>query len=83
MPPIPVELDVEISSIVDNLHRRQSDLANFQIPRLKDCKENESTRQRYAAEIKEDLDAYGHHIEVDYFSFVGEEAMLIFVFLEP
>ncbi|EJC99303.1 Sec20-domain-containing protein [Fomitiporia mediterranea MF3/22] len=63
MAPIPQTLDDEIKGLIDNLNRRQKDLAEYQVPRLRGCKGPFSEQQRFAAELREDLDAFGKQIE--------------------
>ncbi|KAL5522741.1 hypothetical protein ACEPAG_8759 [Sanghuangporus baumii] len=64
MAPIPQILDDETKVLVDKLQRRERDLVEFQIPRLRDCKGPLSLQQRLAAELKEDLDAFVKQIEI-------------------
>ena len=64
MPPIPSTLGPEITSLVDNVVRRASDLSEYQIPRLRDCKGPLAIQQRYAAEVREDIDVLARQIEV-------------------
>jgi len=63
MAPIPSSLDTETINLIDNLQRRQKDLDDFQLPRLRDCRGPLSVQQKFAAELKEDLDAFGQQIE--------------------
>lgn len=64
MAPIPQTLDIETKDLIDGLYRREKDLAEFQIPRLRDCSGPFSVQQRLAAELREDLDVFGKQIEV-------------------
>lgn len=64
MAPIPTQLDEEISNSIHSLQRRQKDLAEFQIPRLRECKGPLTTQQQYAAELREDLDSFAKQVEV-------------------
>lgn len=64
MAPIPSSLDTETINLIDNLQRRQKDLNDYQVPRLRDCKGPLSVQQKFAAELKEDLNAFGQQIEV-------------------
>ncbi|KAI8969399.1 hypothetical protein BD414DRAFT_503474 [Trametes punicea] len=45
------------------MERRQKDIADFQIPRLRQCAGPLSLQQQYAAELRDDLDAFAKHIE--------------------
>lgn len=64
MAPIPQTLDIETKDLIDGLYRREKDLAEFQVPRLRDCSGPLSVQQRLAAELREDLDVFGKQIEV-------------------
>lgn len=64
MAPIPSSLNTETINLIDNLQRRQKDLDDYQVPRLRDCKGPLSVQQKLAAELKEDLNAFGQQIEV-------------------
>ncbi|KAL5498981.1 SEC20 [Sanghuangporus vaninii] len=64
MAPISQVIDDETKALIDNLQRRERDLAEFQIPRLRDCKGPLSLQQRLAAELKEDLDAFVKQVEI-------------------
>ena len=64
MAPIPLVLDDETKDLVDNLKRREKDLAEFQVPRLRQCSSSLVEQQRLAAELKEDLGSFGQYVEV-------------------
>ena len=64
MAPIPSSLDTETINLIDNLQRRQKDLDDFRVPRLRDCKGPLSLQQKYAAELREDLNTFGQQVEV-------------------
>ncbi len=64
MPPIPSTLDEDIKAQLEALERRQRDLKDFQIPRLRSFDGPLPTQQQYAAELREDIDAFARHIEV-------------------
>lgn len=64
MPPIPSTLDEQITTVIDSLRRRQKDLSEFQIPRLRTCKGPLATQQGFAAELREDLDTFSKQVEV-------------------
>lgn len=64
MPPTPIQLNNESLQLVDGLHRRQKDLVEYQIPRLRDCTGPLSTQQQLANELREDLDAFTRNIDV-------------------
>ena len=64
MPPLPSALDDETKSLIASLERRQKDLADFQIPRLRACTGPLTLQQQYAAELRDDLDLFGRQLEV-------------------
>ncbi|KAI9437239.1 Sec20-domain-containing protein [Lactarius indigo] len=63
MPPLPPTFDDATSASIASIQRRQNDLRDFQIPRLRDCTESLATQQQYAAELREDLEAVMRLIE--------------------
>ncbi|KAI0349700.1 Sec20-domain-containing protein [Trametes cingulata] len=63
MPPLPSALDEETTNLIASLERRQKDLADFQIPRLRQCTGPLTLQQQYAAELRDDLDAFARQIE--------------------
>lgn len=67
MPPLPNTYDEEVTSLIASIRRRQNDLLEFQIPRLRDCKGPLSVQQNFAAEVREDVDALARQIEVGHF----------------
>ena len=64
MAPIPRVLDDETQSLVDNLKRREKDLSEYQLPRLRGCSNSLAELERLAAELKEDLGTFGQLVEV-------------------
>lgn len=64
MPPLPSAIDEETTRAVESLNRRRKDLTTYQIPRLRECKGPLSTQQQYAAELKDDLDAFAQQVDV-------------------
>ena len=64
MPPLPLTFDDATSASIASIQRRQSDLRDFQIPRLRGCGESLATQQQYAAELREDLETVMRLIEV-------------------
>lgn len=64
MPPLPTTYDDETKTLIASIQRRQKDLTEFQIPRLRSCKGPLSVQQNFAAELREDIDALGKQIEV-------------------
>ena len=64
MPPLPVTFDDAAKALIDSLERRQRDLHEFQIPRLRSCNGPLSVQQQYAAEIREDIDVFAKQLEV-------------------
>ncbi|EMD35457.1 hypothetical protein CERSUDRAFT_96573 [Gelatoporia subvermispora B] len=63
MPPIPSTLDEQTSALIASLQRRQKDLAEFQIPRLRTCTGPLATQQQFAVELREDLDAFSRQVD--------------------
>ena len=63
MPPIPSTLDSETQASIAALQRRQTDLENFQIPRLRTCKGPLTTQQQFASELREDIDTFARELE--------------------
>jgi len=64
MPPIPTTYDDETKNLIASIQRRQKDLSELQIPRLRDCRESLAVQQNLAAELREDVDTVGKQIEV-------------------
>lgn len=64
MPPLPATYNEETKSLVESIQRRQKDLSEFQIPRLRNCKGPLTAQQDLASEFREDLDILGRQIEV-------------------
>jgi protein transport protein SEC20 len=64
MPPLPLTFDDATGASIASIQRRQIDLRDFQIPRLRSCSESLTTQQQYAAELREDLEAVTRLIEV-------------------
>ncbi|KAI5122005.1 hypothetical protein M0805_001837 [Coniferiporia weirii] len=63
MAPVPITLEVETKELIDALRRREKDLTEYQVPRLRDCTGLLSVQQRFAAELREDLDVFGRQVE--------------------
>lgn len=64
MAPIPSILPPEIQDQISALTRRQKDLFDYQIPRLRTCKGPLVTQQQYAAELREDVEGFARSVEV-------------------
>lgn len=64
MPPLPDTFEAEISDLLSVARRRQTDLVEFQIPRLRSCKSSLSLQQNLAAELREDIDSFARQVEV-------------------
>lgn len=64
MPPLPSQFDETTLASISAIERRVVDLQDFQIPRLRDCRESLSVQQQYAAELRDDLDGLGWLVEV-------------------
>lgn len=87
MPPLPNTYDEEVTSLIASIRRRQNDLLEFQIPRLRDCKGPLSVQQNFAAEVREDVDALARQIEVGRFLMSSEvdlycECLFLFQILD-
>ncbi|KAH8977918.1 hypothetical protein EDB92DRAFT_1913434 [Lactarius akahatsu] len=63
MPPLPPTFDDATSASIASIQRRQGDLRDFQIPRLRGCTESLATQQQCAAELREDLETVMRLIE--------------------
>ncbi|KAK0454070.1 Sec20-domain-containing protein [Desarmillaria tabescens] len=63
MPPIPSTFDEETSQTIASIERRQNDISQFQIPRLRACKGPLAAQQNLAAELREDLDTIARQVE--------------------
>ncbi|KAI0703494.1 Sec20-domain-containing protein [Cytidiella melzeri] len=63
MAPIPSTLDDDTRTQLEILERRQNDLRDFQIPRLRSFDGPLATQQQYAAELREDIQAFARHVE--------------------
>ncbi|PCH35279.1 Sec20-domain-containing protein [Wolfiporia cocos MD-104 SS10] len=63
MPPLPSTLDENTQAYIEALRRRQKDLSEFQIQRLRTFSGPLATQQRYAAELREDLDVFARQVE--------------------
>ena len=67
MPPLPSTLPQETTDLISSTRRHQTDLLEFQIPRLRSCTGPLSTQQNLWAEIREDIEAYARQVEVSLF----------------
>ncbi|KAH9899354.1 Sec20-domain-containing protein [Cubamyces lactineus] len=63
MPPLPSALDEETADLIASIERRQKDLSDFQIPRLRQCTGPLALQQQYAAELRDDLDVLAKQVE--------------------
>ncbi|KIJ55654.1 hypothetical protein M422DRAFT_240265 [Sphaerobolus stellatus SS14] len=63
MPPIRSTVQQETIDLIDSLSRRQKDLQEFQIPRLRDYKGPLITQQQYAGEIRDDLEIFSKSLK--------------------
>ncbi|EKM58156.1 uncharacterized protein PHACADRAFT_90155 [Phanerochaete carnosa HHB-10118-sp] len=63
MPPLPVNFDHTTKALIESLERRQKDIREFQIPRLRACKGPLTVQQQHAAEIREDVDVFAKQLE--------------------
>lgn len=64
MASLPLTIDDDTRNLVDGLERRQKDLTDFQVPRLRQFIGSLVEQERLAAELKEDLDVFGRQVEV-------------------
>ena len=64
MPPLPTTFDDATNASIASIQRRQNDLREFQLPRLRSCSESLTVQQQYAAELREDLEAITRLVEV-------------------
>ncbi|TCD65729.1 hypothetical protein EIP91_002258 [Steccherinum ochraceum] len=64
MAPIPSLLPQQIHDAIANLTRKQKDIFDFQIPRLRKCTGPLVTQQQYAAELREDVDAFARSVDL-------------------
>ncbi|EGO03802.1 hypothetical protein SERLA73DRAFT_175454 [Serpula lacrymans var. lacrymans S7.3] len=63
MPPLPSEIYSETLDLLSSVRRRQKDLLEFQIPRLKSCNESLHIQQNLATEVREDIEVLARQIE--------------------
>lgn len=77
MPPLPTTLSDDTKNLIASLERRQKDLHDFQIPRLRSCKGPLATQQQFAAELREDVETFARQIEVCIFliAFINSHSM--------
>ena len=64
MPPLPTTFDDATNASIASIQRRQKDLREFQLPRLRGCTESLTVQQQYAAELREDLETITRLVEV-------------------
>lgn len=64
MAPIPDTFGEETRNLISSLERRQRDIIDFQIPRLRSCKGPLSIQQNLSAELREDTNRLNQQIEV-------------------
>lgn len=82
MPPIPSTIDEEASSTIASLERRQKDLLDFQITRLRNCTGPLTLQQQYAAELRDDLDVFSRQLEVSRVSSTSESLGLTLILVD-
>ncbi|EIM88926.1 Sec20-domain-containing protein [Stereum hirsutum FP-91666 SS1] len=63
MPPLPPQFDEGTLASISTIERRVVDLKDFQIPRLKECRESLGVQQQYAAELRDDLEGLAGLVE--------------------
>ena len=64
MPPLPTTFDDATNASIASIQRRQNDLREFQLPRLRGCSDSLTVQQQYAAELREDLETITRLVEV-------------------
>lgn len=64
MPPLPPQFDEATLASISAIERRVVDLKDFQIPRLRECRESLGVQQQYAAELRDDLEGLARLVEV-------------------
>ena len=64
MPPLPTTFDDATNTSIASIQRRQNDLREFQLPRLRGCSDSLTVQQQYAAELREDLETITRLVEV-------------------
>ena len=64
MPPLPTTFDGATNASIASIQRRQNDLREFQLSRLRGCSESLTVQQQYAAELREDLETITRLVEV-------------------
>ena len=64
MPPLPTTFDDATNASIASIQRRQNDLHEFQLLRLRGCTESLTVQQQYAAELREDLETITRLVEV-------------------
>ena len=64
MPPLPTTFDDATNTSIASIQRRQNDLREFQLPRLRGCSESLTVQQQYAAELREDVETITRLVEV-------------------
>jgi len=63
MPSLPSTFPQETTDLISSARRHQTDLLEFQIPKLRSCNGPLSTQQNLWAEIREDIEAYARQVE--------------------
>ena len=65
MPPLqPTQILLEATALYERITRSVNDVANIQIPRLKQCPGPLALQQKWASEIREDIESAQREIEV-------------------
>ena len=70
MPPLPTTFDDATNASISSIQRRQNDLREFQLPRLRGCSESLTEQQQFAAELREDLETITRLVEVSSYEFI-------------
>ena len=64
MAPIPTAIDEETQELLERTRRRQTDLVESQIPRLRQCTGSLAAQQALATGVRDDLDTFARLLEV-------------------
>ncbi|KAJ8517927.1 hypothetical protein ONZ45_g4928 [Pleurotus djamor] len=63
MPPIPETYDDEATRIIESARRHQTDISNFQLPRLRTCAGPLSLQQKLSGELREDIETLSREVQ--------------------
>ncbi|KAJ4490135.1 Sec20-domain-containing protein [Lentinula aciculospora] len=63
MPPLPPSLPPAAAQLISSIRRREIDISDVQIPRLRTCPGPLSLQQKLSTELREDMDVFARQIE--------------------